>query len=373
MGIEQRREIPYQEAVAHWYENVYLPIIRIINDQGIMQDFPGRTEADLYLWIARHRSELEDLLGWDVPVGPAAADFASLEGKGSSNLFARLGQRVLDVVMPDELEGPPKTGQWRLERATLKDRLFPELLVGLSTQDSSWLALEQAIPIAMREGGRVSGIFVVSEEADQESEEAIAIRDRFFWRCGEVGLEGRFVTDVGPVAKTLCSRARWSDLLILNLAHRPGKSARSRWTSGFRKLLQRCTRPVLAVPDQVAEMARPLLVYDGGPQSDEAMYVATYMADQWQLPLVVLSIENSAEEPENQVKARSYLERHSVQANYLVEEALDWVIILEKASEYACDFLITGAFDRNPVIGAVTGSAILDFLDETTLPILVCR
>ncbi|MGD8587007.1 MAG: universal stress protein [Chloroflexota bacterium] len=373
MGVEQQREIPYQEAVSHWYEHVYLPTVRIINEQGILHDFPGRTEADLYVWIGRHRADLAEQLGWDVPVGPAAADLADTEGAGSRSIFSRLGQRVLDVVLPDDLEAAPRAGQWRRERSVEEDRLFVEVLVGLSGQESSWLALEQAVPIARRESGRVSGLYVVKHEEEQESEQAKTIRDRFFWRCGELGIEGRFTTDVGPIARTLCDRARWSDLLVVNLAHRPGDSPRARWTSGFRKLVRRCSRPILAVPDHSSELARPFLVYDGSPQAAEALYVATYVAGEWQLPLTVLYAEEDEGETTNLAEAQEYLESHSVMAQYIQASDLDAKEILARVDELDCDFLITGSSAGSSVIGAVAGSRMIDLLSETKLPILICR
>ena len=99
-GLELQREVSYEEAAAHWYENVYLPVVGTINDQGILYDFPGRTEADLYLGIGKHRADLEELLGWDIPYGTAAADLAESEGKARGSILTRLGQRVLDVVTP---------------------------------------------------------------------------------------------------------------------------------------------------------------------------------------------------------------------------------------------------------------------------------
>ena len=68
MGVDLMRHVPYPEAVAHWYDHVYLPVVEIIRKQGILRDFPGRTEADLYLWVARHRAELFDQLGWDMQI-----------------------------------------------------------------------------------------------------------------------------------------------------------------------------------------------------------------------------------------------------------------------------------------------------------------
>ncbi len=59
MGLDQRREIPYPEAVAHWYDQVYQPVADVIRERGLLRDFPDRTEADLYLWISEHRAALE--------------------------------------------------------------------------------------------------------------------------------------------------------------------------------------------------------------------------------------------------------------------------------------------------------------------------
>ncbi|HEY64863.1 MAG TPA: ParB N-terminal domain-containing protein [Caldilineae bacterium] len=78
LGLEQKREIPYEEAVASWYDNVYMPIVQKIREMGIMREFPGRTEADLYLWIADHREALREHYQLDAPPRPevAVATFA---------------------------------------------------------------------------------------------------------------------------------------------------------------------------------------------------------------------------------------------------------------------------------------------------------
>jgi len=39
------------EAACDWYENAYLPVVALIRDQQLLGRFPGRTAADLYVWI----------------------------------------------------------------------------------------------------------------------------------------------------------------------------------------------------------------------------------------------------------------------------------------------------------------------------------
>lgn len=66
LGQETKHEISIGEAVGHWYDHVYLPVVQLIRERGILRDFPGRTETDLFLWIFRHRASLEKGLGWRI-------------------------------------------------------------------------------------------------------------------------------------------------------------------------------------------------------------------------------------------------------------------------------------------------------------------
>jgi hypothetical protein len=54
------RELSDEEAVASWYDNVYVPVIQIIRERDVLRHFPGRTEADLYAWLVLHRAALEE-------------------------------------------------------------------------------------------------------------------------------------------------------------------------------------------------------------------------------------------------------------------------------------------------------------------------
>lgn len=58
MGLEQKRDIPEDEAVAHWYDTVYLPIVQVIRESKILEEFPDKTEGDLYLWVLDHQHYL---------------------------------------------------------------------------------------------------------------------------------------------------------------------------------------------------------------------------------------------------------------------------------------------------------------------------
>lgn len=60
MGVDEQRDIGDDEAVAHWYDHVYSPIIQVIRERAILAEFPDRTPGDLYVWILDHQQFLHD-------------------------------------------------------------------------------------------------------------------------------------------------------------------------------------------------------------------------------------------------------------------------------------------------------------------------
>jgi len=76
LGLEKKREIPYEEAVVSWYDNVYKPLVETFRRLGILERFPGRTEADLYVWLSRHLYYLRERYGADVDLEKAVLDYA---------------------------------------------------------------------------------------------------------------------------------------------------------------------------------------------------------------------------------------------------------------------------------------------------------
>ncbi len=72
------REATVHEAVNDWYTYIYEPIIQVVRDRGVLEAFPQYTEADIYLWVMRHRHELEEREGHDVGPVESATDYAEI-------------------------------------------------------------------------------------------------------------------------------------------------------------------------------------------------------------------------------------------------------------------------------------------------------
>jgi hypothetical protein len=98
LSQEQHREVPIEEAAASWVDNYYLPGIRVIRDHGILQDFPGRTETDLYLWLRKHQSELEESLNQQITDHDAAHDLSERFGQ---KLWQKINRFFSNLVKRD--------------------------------------------------------------------------------------------------------------------------------------------------------------------------------------------------------------------------------------------------------------------------------
>ena len=59
-----------------WYNDVYLPVIKQIQQEKLLDQFVGRTEADLFLYATYHRIAKSRLMNENVSYREALADFA---------------------------------------------------------------------------------------------------------------------------------------------------------------------------------------------------------------------------------------------------------------------------------------------------------
>lgn len=373
--VAQGRSPSFPEAAADWYDNVYLPVVEIIRGRGLLHDFHGRTEADLYVWISRHRARLEATLGWAFDPEAAAADLvtdpaADAPAADPAAHMAEARARARTLV------SEPPTGSWRRERRVdqLQGRQALDLLVPLSGEPESWSALDQALIVAARQGGHLHGLHIQPEGAAKDTARARKLLEEFDRRCAAAGVAGSLAFEVGPIVPTIVARARWSDLVVVKLAHPPRAKGLARVRSGFHALVQHCPRPLLAVPGQAVAIGSALLSYDGSPKAAEALFLSAYLALQWGTRISVLTVpEPMRAGDQTLARAQRYLEAWGVQADYLLEPGQPAQVILSAARERSCDLILIGGYGHTPLLEAVLGGTVDQVLSDADRPVLICR
>jgi hypothetical protein len=93
LNENKEEELPFGEALVSWYNNVYNPVIAIIREQWLLANFPGRTEADLYVWIIKHWDFLKKKYG-TYSLAKAAGDFSKKYGQSQGSFLRFLALLV---------------------------------------------------------------------------------------------------------------------------------------------------------------------------------------------------------------------------------------------------------------------------------------
>ncbi len=355
--LQEKSKAPIsdEQAVEDWYDEVYTPVAGAINEQGLLHWFPNRTETDLYLWVAEHQAALERELGWSVRPDAAVTDLSSKSSAGAET----------------QQTAPGRWSKTRLMDRYL-DRLFPDILVPLDGTPDCWRTLEQALVIARYEQSQLHGLYVVPSAQNKTSSAAADLRDRFMRTCEDAQVAGNFTIDVGNVAKKICERALLTDLVVLNLAHPPAAG----WTSlgsGWHTLLRRSARPILAVPTQATPLMHALVAFDGSPQSKQALFVATYLAEKWRTQLVIVTVPSGTKVNSSvQDYAREYLELHEIQAVYVVAQG-PFEILIEVARSREVDLVLMGGYSTSGLEQMIAGSTVDSMLRQSNCPLFICR
>ncbi len=369
---EKGEAVDDKTAVCRWYDEVYLPVLRHIQAQGIMRLFPDRTQADMYILFSERRAELEEALGWKIDAETAVSQLASEESDRPKGLAGWLRQ----TLVPAELiEGPPP-GRWReFQETRERGCLFADYLVAIEGSETDWQMLDQVVKMALRDNDRLLGLHVVARQAQRNSAKVERIRERFLRTCREAGLRCEFAVEVGAVVDVIIKRAIFADLVVLNLEHPPGPQALARLGNRFSQLVQRCPRPILAIPcGAETAMDRVLLAYDGSPKADEALFVATYLVTRWPLSLTVVTVETEHTAANALQRAKEYLEAHGVtKARYVLGKMPIAEAVLQTAVDEDINFLIMGGFGFRPMMHFVLGSTVDEILRRFKHPILICR
>ena len=105
LALIDGQEMPYDESVCAWYEMIYLPTVQIIHDSTLMNDFPGRTEADLFVWLSKHREPLRQQYGDYDNLADLAALLAKHYKEGTLQKAARQVRRLLGQEVLPPLAG----------------------------------------------------------------------------------------------------------------------------------------------------------------------------------------------------------------------------------------------------------------------------
>jgi nucleotide-binding universal stress UspA family protein len=352
---EQHRDMSLQHSAEHWYNELYLPFAEAVRERGMMRWFPDRTITDLYVWMSEHRGELEKDLGWTIRPEAAA-------------------EAVIQTKIRRASAEEAKTGSWRKARLINRysEHLFRDILVPLGNTAGSWDALDQAIQIAQRENANILALHTVASRQELGSPAVKALQDQFDLVCDKEITRGVLAIEVGEPTQKILERSALTDLIVMKISYPPSTGIKV-MASNVRTLIARAPRPILAIPGTISSLQHALLAFDGSPKSREALFVATYLAEQWQTKLTILTGSEGQElDTSAQEFAQNYLEFNEVQADF-ISKKYSAETLKSTAEEIHADLVIMGGYSGSILKEMTVGSSVNFMLRESQLPVLICR
>lgn len=327
MGIDEQRDISFEEAVVHWYETVYEPVVQLIEHNDLLAGFEGRTVTDLYLFLSEHRGRLWRELGFRLPTGAVAADMARRSLRSSPAARARLLERA---------------------RASEAPGLYGDILVGL-TGEADEVVFEQSLLLAQAEQAE---LYVLRSEHTDAAE--------LEQKAAAASVGAQFVVISGNPVDALLDRSQFSELIVLPR----GRNLNS--------LVRRIRRPVLAVTGEVLRLRHLLLAFDGGQRSEEAMFHAAYLQLTRRAQLTVVTVQGSAAAGQRVLdKARAYLQGAGVAAEYETVRGPVVAALLEAADTRGCDLIVLGSYKYSAWLETVLGGVPDELISQARQNLLI--
>jgi len=370
-AIEQKKgdEIPFNQAVLHWHDWIYLPVIDIIREKELLKDFQHRTETDLYIWLVRYQRELVKELGWDITYDTTAALIRSKITPKIINALKEFRERLF----PDILRPEPVIGEWRRQQlATHQGRIFADIIIVITGQKEDWKVLEFGLNIAEEEGSQIYGIHVGYPQNNLSENETQSIHREFKKYCDKFHIHGSLVFETTRIpANMIIRRAHLADLVILPLHFGQTK----RGGNILHNLIHRCPTPILAIHKEKSfPPNKCLLAYDGSPKSNEALFLAAYLAKFWDLPLEIVTVFGTKKvSKQTLATACEYLDRYKINAEYIKAVGPPGTAVLTFAIESESDLIIAGGYGSKSIKRIFSGSMIDEVTRKAQQSILIIK
>lgn len=96
----QTEEIPMEDAILSWFNNVYLPVVTTIQKYKIMKYFRKNTVSDLYVWIITFYDELKKKFGDGLPLEQIVYD---IKREKKFSLLSRVRNFIKKYILKKEI------------------------------------------------------------------------------------------------------------------------------------------------------------------------------------------------------------------------------------------------------------------------------
>ena len=199
-----------------------------------------------------------------------------------------------------------------------------------------------------------------------------AVLAAFHDLCADANVEADSSLDSGLIAHCIVERSELSDLIVMGRSGEHSGFLAGLLGSTAQAVIRRAHCPVLVTGRAEAGLRRFLVAYDGSVHAKKALQMAAALAETWGVPFDVLVVGETGIEGRFS-EARSYLEAHEVEAEYISRTGDPSESIVAVAAEHAADLVVMGAYGHTKVRELVVGSTTDYAIHHAPCPVLLTR
>ena len=279
--------------------------------------------------------------------------------------------------------------------------MIKTILVGLDGSEHSRTAVRYALWLGERFKARVVGLHVVdivsiegsffhdisgslgfepyldfsSKMREVLQERGEALLQEFATQAGQRSVVSDTILGMGVVPNEICERARTADLVVIG--HR---GVNEKFSTGLlggtaESVTRKCPKPVWVCSVDFAEIAKPLLAYDGSQRSAAAMAAAAEFCSSLSLPLTVLNVTKDSTQGEKTLaEAETYLGSYNLSFQCELQQtgnAPERIANFIREKQH--DLLFIGAYGHTRIIEMVLGSTTEYVLRNSPCPVFLSR
>ena len=376
MGLDFKRDIDPDEAVLHWYENVYSPVVKIIRERNMLRGFPDKTETELYLWIENHKAELTKEFGEQLRTAAVAWNIQNQYDIRKTSPWKKIWRKINIWLTPNMADWGVRTGDWRKE--FLQNDPFPfirRMMIAVADLETDKEYLRSAIHFSKKYGAWVGIVHVVKRPTMLHSEWMDKYQAEIDSILMAEGVQGKFFPLYGNLTKILSERAFWSDISLFKLKYRPHLKKINFSEDGWNAIIMRIPGPICVIPDIIeAEIRQVVLAFSQSPKAREAMCFADVLSKSTGCKIsVVISGKDETRRKSAYEEVQKYYIQQNVEAVYFNLDDEPENAILRTADQIHADLIVMGGFTRSLFQRIFRRSTIDKVFAATKKPVIICK
>ncbi|MDQ1257705.1 MAG: Universal stress protein [Candidatus Hydrogenedentes bacterium] len=190
--------------------------------------------------------------------------------------------------------------------------------------------------------------------------------------CEAAGVRYETSQVTGVVARSILDKSELCDLIVMGRGGEHGEWLEGLVGSTTEAVIRRAKQPVLVTGIDTPGTKRFLVAYDGSAHAKRALQAAADIGRDWNMPFHVLVVGESRGETVV-AEARSYLEAHNLEVEFVLTNGDPSEVIVEYAAECEADLLVMGAYGHTKVRELVVGSTTAYAINHAPCPVLLLR